>query len=174
MIDRSRRLPLRTKLAFSSGSLEEAVVGAASFATMLFYNQVLGLGVLLAGLVPTLSILADAVSDPLIGSLSDRWRSKRWGRRHLFMFIAPVPIALSFWCVFNPPDVHGTTLFAWFLIWSIVLRTFMTVYHVPHLAMGGELSKDYIERTRIMSYNNFSVGSAVRQCTRSIPWCFSP
>ena len=70
---------------------------------------------------------------------------------------------MSFWCVFNPPDVAGTTLFAWFLIWSILLRTFMTVYHVPHLAMGGELSRGYIERTRIMSYNNFFgwIGGAV-------------
>ena len=149
-------VPRRTRMAFGVGSAAETLsLYPVGLLSMLYYNQVLGLDVLLAGLVPTLSILADAVSDPLIGSLSDRWRSKRWGRRHLFMFIAPVPIALSFWCVFNPPDVHGTTLFAWFLIWSIVLRTFMTVYHVPHLAMGGELSKDYIERTRIMSYNNF-------------------
>ena len=51
MIERSRRLPLRTKLAFSSGALEEAVVGAASFATMLFYNQVLGLSASLCGVV---------------------------------------------------------------------------------------------------------------------------
>lgn len=50
-IDRSRRLPLRTKLAFSAGSLEEAVVGAAGIATMLYYNQVLGLSASLCGVV---------------------------------------------------------------------------------------------------------------------------
>ena len=149
-------IPHRTRMAFGVGSAAETLsLYPVGILSMLYYNQVLGLDVLLAGMVPTISILVDAVSDPLIGSLSDRWRSKRWGRRHPFMFIAPVPIALSFWCVFNPPDLHGATLFAWFLAWSIVLRTFMTVYHVPHLAMGAELSKDYIERTRIMSYNNF-------------------
>ena len=160
----SDTVPRRTRMAFGIGSAAETLslypVGVLS---MLYYNQVLGLDVLLAGLVPTISIFVDAVSDPLVGSLSDRWRSKRWGRRHPFMFIAPAPIALSFWCVFNPPDVAGTTLFAWFLTWSILLRTFMTVYHVPHLAMGGELSRGYIERTRIMSYNNFFgwIGGAV-------------
>lgn len=151
-----RTVPTRTRFAFGVGSAAETLslypVGVLS---MFYYNQVLGLDVLLAGLVPTISIFADAVSDPLLGSLSDRWRSKKWGRRHPFMLIAPLPVALSFWCVFNPPDVHGLTLFSWFLVWSIMLRTFMTVYHVPHLAMGGELSKEYYERTKIMSYNNF-------------------
>ena len=151
-----RTVPARTRWAFGVGSAAETLsLYPVGILSMLYYNQVLGLEVLLAGLVPTISIFADAISDPLIGSLSDRWRSKRWGRRHPFMFIAPVPIALSFWCVFNPPELAGLALFAWFLVWSILLRTFMTVYHVPHLAMGGELSKEYLERTTVMSYNNF-------------------
>ena len=151
-----RTVSARTRWAFGVGSAAETLsLYPVGILSMLYYNQVLGLEVLLAGLVPTISIFADAISDPLIGSLSDRWRSKRWGRRHPFMFIAPVPIALSFWCIFNPPEVAGWALFAWFLIWSILLRTFMTVYHVPHLAMGAELSKEYLERTAIMSYNNF-------------------
>lgn len=156
-------VPVRSRVAFGVGSAAETLaLYPVGLLSMLYYNQVLGLDVLLAGLVPTISIFADAISDPLLGSLSDRWRSKRWGRRHPFMFIAPAPIALSFWCVFNPPDLAGGELFAWFLIWSILLRTFMTVYHVPHLAMGGELSKGYLERTTIMSYNNFFgwIGSA--------------
>ena len=150
------KVPERTRWAFGVGSAAETLsLYPVGILSMLYYNQVLGLDVLLAGLVPTISIFADAISDPLIGSLSDRWRSKRWGRRHPFMFIAPAPIALSFWCVFNPPELAGAALFAWFLVWSILLRTFMTVYHVPHLAMGGELSDEYLERTTIMSYNNF-------------------
>jgi Na+/melibiose symporter-like transporter len=64
------------------------------------------------------------------------------------MFIAPVPIAVSFFCVFNPPDeLSEGMLFAWFLGWSISLRTFMTLYHVPHLALGGELATSYTERS---------------------------
>jgi len=150
-------VPTRTRLAFGVGASAETMsLYSLAVLGMLFYNQVQGLNVLLAGLVPTIALFTDAISDPLIGSLSDRFRSARWGRRHPFMFIAPLPIAISFLCVFSPPE--GLTewgLFAWFLGWSISLRTFMTIYHVPHLALGGELSTAYTERSKIMSYNNF-------------------
>jgi Na+/melibiose symporter-like transporter len=123
---------------------------------MLYYNQVLGLNATLAGLAPTLALLFDAVSDPLVGSISDRFKSRKWGRRHPFMFFAPLPIALCFFAIFNPPDeLSGGSLFAWFVTFAVALRTFMTLYHVPHLALGGELSSDYHERSKIMSYNNF-------------------
>ena len=150
-------VPTKSRWAFGIGSTAETLslfsVGALG---MLYYNQVLGLDILLAGLVPTLAIFGDAISDPLIGSWSDRFRSKKWGRRHPFMLVAPIPVAVSFWMVFSPPEsLAGGALFSWFLVWSVLLRTFMTVYHVPHLAMGGELSKEYTERTKIMSYNNF-------------------
>ena len=138
-------VPTKSRWAFGVGSTAETLslysVGALG---MLFYNQVLGLDILLAGLVPTLSILGDAISDPLIGSWSDRFRSKKWGRRHPFMLLAPIPVAVSFWMVFNPPESFADgSLFWWFLVWSILLRTFITVYHVTHIDMVGELSKDY-------------------------------
>lgn len=150
-------VPTRTRVAFGVGASAETVsLYSLSVLGMIFYNQVLGLDVLLAGLVPTIALFTDAVSDPLLGSLSDRFRGRRWGRRHPFMLVAPLPIAVSFYCVFNPPDtLSGDSLFAWFLGWSISLRTFMTVYHVPHLALGGELSSSYTERSKIMSFNNF-------------------
>ncbi len=132
-------VPNRTRLAFGVGASAETMsLYSLSVLGMIFYNQVQGLNVLLAGLVPTIALLTDAVSDPLIGSLSDRFRNRRWGRRHPFMFVAPVPIAISFYFVFSPPEgISENVLFAWFLGWSISLRTFMTVYHVPHLALGG-------------------------------------
>ena len=152
-----RTVPTRIRLAFGVGaSAEYMSLYSLSILGLLFYNQVMGLGVLLAGSVPAIALIVDAISDPFFGSFSDRFRSKKWGRRHPFMLIAPVPIAISFYCVFNPPDnLSENELFAWFLVSSISLRTFMTIYHVPHLAMGGELSQHYIERSRIMSYNNF-------------------
>jgi len=150
-------VPTRTRVAFGVGASAEAMsLYSVAVLGMLFYNQVHGLNVLMAGLVPTIAIFVDAVSDPLIGSLSDRFRHKRLGRRHPFMFIAPVPIAVSFYCVFSPPEgLPEWELFAWFLVSSISLRTFMTLFHVPHLALGGELSTAYTERSKIMSYNSF-------------------
>lgn len=152
-----RTVPTRTRLAFGVGSTAETLaLYSLGVIGMGYYNQVLGLDIRFAGAVPTLAIFFDAISDPFMGSFSDRFRSARWGRRHPFMFLAPPFIAVSFWCSFNPPaGLEDWSLFGWLLFWSVCLRTFMTVYHVPHLAMGGELSKEYIERTKIMSYNNF-------------------
>ncbi|MCZ6619250.1 MAG: MFS transporter [Gammaproteobacteria bacterium] len=152
-----RQVSLSTRLSFGIGSTAEQIcLYSFGLLSMLYYNQVLGLNATLAGLAPTLALIFDAVSDPLIGSISDRFKSKKWGRRHPFMFIAPLPVALSFFAIFNPPEaLAGFGLFLWFMGFAVALRTFMTIFHVPHLALGGELSSNYLERSKIMSYNNF-------------------
>jgi len=152
-----QQVSTRTRLTFGLGSSAEAIcLYSFGLLSMLYYNQVLGLSATLAGLAPTLALVFDAVSDPLIGSISDRFKSRKWGRRHPFMFFAPLPVALCFFAIFNPPDdLEGFTLFLWFVSFAVALRTFMTLYHVPHLALGGELSTNYHERSKIMSYNNF-------------------
>ena len=157
-------VPTRTKVLFGTGALAESVcLYSFGFFIMLYYNQVLGLPATLAGLGPTVALIFDAVTDPLIGSWSDRFRSAKWGRRHPFMLIAPVPVVVSFYAVFNPPDgLSQTALFVWLIVFSILLRSMMTLYFVPHLALGGEMARDYHERSSIMSYNNFGtyVGAA--------------
>ena len=153
----ANQVSLRTKLAFGIGSTAEVIcLYSFGLLSMLYYNQVLGLNATLAGLAPTLALIFDAVSDPLMGSISDRFKAKKWGRRHPFMFVAPLPIALCFFAIFNPPEsLEGFELFLWFVSFAVALRTFMTIFHVPHLALGGELSSNYHERTTIMSYNMF-------------------
>ena len=102
-----------------------------------------------------MAIVSDAVTGPLIGSISDRFKSK-YGRRHPFLFLSPIPLALSIFLIFNPPEpIVGSQglMFAWFVTFSILMRTFQTFFAVLHLAMGAELSDDYFERTRIMSFN---------------------
>lgn len=152
-----RQVALRTRLSFGVGTAAEQIcLYSVGLLSMLYYNQVLGLSATLAGLAPTIALVFDAISDPLMGSISDRFKAKKWGRRHPFMFFAPVPIALSFVAIFNPPDsLEGFGLFLWFMGFSVVLRTCMTIFHVPHLALGGELSSNYLERSKIMSYNMF-------------------
>jgi GPH family glycoside/pentoside/hexuronide:cation symporter len=152
---------VRTKSVFGVGATAEAIcLWSFSYFSFFYYNQVLGLAGTKAGLATTIALIADALSDPLMGSISDRWRS-RWGRRHPFMFAAAVPVAVCFFLVFSPPDAlrgdraGGWPLFAWFIFFAVALRTFMTVYHVPHLALGAELSRDYNQRSKVMSYNNF-------------------
>ena len=152
-IERSRRLPLKTKLAFSAGSIEEAMVGAASMATMLFYNQVLGLSASLCGVVFLVASVVDGISDPIVGAYSDQIKG-RWGRRHPLMILSALPLAVSFYCLYQPPDgLSETGLFAWFLLFMILMRTAKTFYTVPHGALGAELTENYHERTSIFGYN---------------------
>lgn len=151
--ERERQLSLRTKLAFSSGSLEEAIVGAAGIATMIFYNQVLGVSASLCGVVFLISSVVDGISDPLIGAVSDRFVS-RWGRRHVFMMVSILPLAASFYALYQPPPGLGEAgLFAWFLGFMIILRIAKTFFTVPHAALGAELTDDYHERTSIFGYS---------------------
>lgn len=147
-------LPLRTKLAFGVGASAEAAVGIGFSAfNMLFYNNVLGLPAKWVGLAVGLALLFDAISDPLIGSLSDRVRSK-WGRRHPFLFASALPLGASFVAIYAPPEGLGhRDLFLWLFGWTVAMRQSLTLYFVPHLALGAELSTDYIERSRVMSHN---------------------
>ncbi|HKP63968.1 MAG TPA: MFS transporter [Polyangiales bacterium] len=149
----SERLRMGTKLGFGVGAVSDgAIVTAFNAWNFLFYNQVLGLSGTLAGLAVTISLILDGISEPLVGSLSDRWRSKL-GRRHPFLYAAPIPLAISFYLLYAPPSgLTGVPLFLWFTAFATLHRQALTIYQVPHLALGAELSNDYHERSIIMSY----------------------
>ena len=71
------------------------------------------------------------------------------------MFAAPLPAMLCIYLVFSPPVEMGQiAIFAWFAIFTILLRLSITLFTIPHLALGAELSDDYIERSNVMSFNN--------------------
>lgn len=128
-------------------------MGAAGIATMLYYNQVLGLSAILCGVVFLIASIIDGISDPLVGAFSDQFRS-RWGRRHPLMFFSAFPLAISFYCLYQPPSgLSDNMLFAWFLVFMVLLRFAKTFYTVPHAALGAELTEDYHERTSIFGYS---------------------
>lgn len=149
----ARALSFGTKFAFGVGQMAEGIKNT-SFSTFLliYYNQVLGLPGSLAGLAIMVALVFDAITDPLAGSLSDNLRS-RWGRRHPFMYLSAPPLALFFYLLFVPPAGLGETgLFVWLTVFAVLTRGAMTLYHVPHLALGAELTEDYAERTSIVSF----------------------
>jgi glycoside/pentoside/hexuronide:cation symporter, GPH family len=151
----SERLGMRTKLAFGVGAAAEAgcYIAFNTF-NFLFYNNVLGLPGWMCGAAVTIALIADAIADPGIGFLSDSWRS-RLGRRHPFLYAAPIPLAISVWCIYSPPEgLQGYPLFFWLTGFTLMFRQALSLYHVPHLALGAELSNDYHERSVVMSYNS--------------------
>ena len=153
------------KAVYGLGSMAEAVViSSTTQFLMLFYNQVHRLPAERVGLAIAAGLAVNAVIDPVVGSWSDRTRS-RLGRRHPFMFAAILPVAACFFGLFNPPGgLAGWSLLAWLAILNILLQQALTAFHTPHLALGGELSPDYLERTRVMSYNTFFLWAGDTLC----------
>lgn len=148
------KVPRALKFGYALGAAAETIISVAFNAfNFFFYTNILGIPGTLAGLAITIALVFDAISDPVVGAWSDRWRSKL-GRRHPFMLTAPIPVMVSLYFVYSPPENLETFgLFVWLTVLTVIMRSSMTLYHVPHLALGAELSADFTERTRIMSLN---------------------
>ena len=121
---------------------------------LLFYGTVIGLEPSLVGLAIFIALACDAISDPLVGYWSDNFRS-RWGRRHPFMYAAALPVTLSYFLLWNPPELDQTGLFLYLTGLAILIRTFITFYETPSSALIPELTSDYEERTSLQSYRLF-------------------
>jgi GPH family glycoside/pentoside/hexuronide:cation symporter len=120
---------------------------------LLFYTQVLGLSGAATGAILFIGLLWDAVSDPLIGIWSDRLRT-RWGRRHPMMLAAALPLGVGFIALFAPPPSVVDDKFllgSWLLFWSLWIRTSITLFSMPHLALVAEISSDYHERSSLLA-----------------------
>ena len=152
----NQRVSIPVKAAFGIGQIAEGIKACAIAVFLIFfYTNVLGLSGTLAGTALLIALCFDAVSDPLMGSISDSFKS-RWGRRHPFMYGAAVPMAASFYFLFVPPSgLSQTQLFIWLTVFAVLTRTFMTIYSVPHMAMNAELSEDYGERTTLSALRVF-------------------
>ena len=150
------RVSLGMRLAYGSGSISEGVKNTAFNTFLLFYyNVVLGLSGTLGGAAILLALLVDAITDPLVGSLSDNLHS-RWGRRHPFMYASALPMGVSFWLLFNPPQGLGSTgLVAWFVTFAVLVRIAMALYSIPSNSMVAELTPSYDERTSLVSWRFF-------------------
>jgi len=144
------------KLGYGIGQTSSGVKNA-TFAIFLFfyYNQVLGLSGSLAGLASLLALVIDAITDPMVGQLSDRYKS-RWGRRHPFMLFGALPFGFAIYFLFAPPvGLDESGLFSWMLGFAITVRILLTFFFVPHLSLGAEMVRDYHQRTSLISYRLF-------------------
>ena len=149
---KSGKLPFITKVYWGAGQIGEGVKNSAFNAFLLFYyNQILGISASMVSLALAIAIFFDAVSDPLVGSISDRFQS-RWGRRHPFMAASAAPLGITLFLLFFPPaGMSDLFYFGWILVFAIAVRTFLTLYHIPHLALGAEMTNDYNDRNVVFS-----------------------
>ncbi len=144
-------LPMSQKVAFGIGMLANQMFPAALSIFIVILVQSLGMSPVMWGLIFFLPKLIDAVTDPLMGYISDRTQS-RWGKRRPYIFIGAVIAGLSYiamWQLFEDNSLIFN--FWYFLVWNIIFFLGMTIFSVPYVAMGYEMSSDYHERTRLMA-----------------------
>ena len=117
-----------------------------------FYLSVVGLNPLLTGTAIFLALIFDAINDPLIGSISDRFSSK-FGRRHYLMMVALVPISISYLCLFIPNLFFENQifLFFWLFGFATLTRFFVTLFDIPHRALATEIPDTYEDKGKIMT-----------------------
>ncbi|MDH5737045.1 MAG: MFS transporter [Gammaproteobacteria bacterium] len=154
---------LGTMIIYGLGRSAEAIKSRV-FETFLFfyYVQVLEVPGSYAGIAVGIALAFDAVTDPIIGSFSDRFHS-RWGRRHPFMALSVIPLSITFLLLMIPPDnLDATELAIWLCIFAVLVRGSITLFHVPHLSLAPEMVTEYDKRTNLVIVRNIMliIGSA--------------
>lgn len=150
------KIPVWTKAAYGFGSVAYGVKDSGlKYFLLLFYAQVVGMDPRWVSLAIFVALIFDAISDPVVGYWSDNFRSK-WGRRHPFMYAAAVPVSVSFYFIWTPPEGWSDQQLFWYIVvLAVVIRTFITVYETPSTALAPELTDDYDERSSILSFRYF-------------------
>ena len=158
-------IPFDQKMVFAIGMLANQLFPAALAIFTVVLVQGLGLNPLLWGITFFLPRIFDAILDPIMGYVTDNTHS-RWGRRRPYVLIGGIIAGLSFIAMWQLYEDNGQMYnFAYFLGWSMVFYIGTTIFSIPYLAMGYEMSNDYHERTRLM---------AIAQWIGQWAWVLSP
>jgi GPH family glycoside/pentoside/hexuronide:cation symporter len=147
----SHKVPLGQKIAFGLGMLANQMFPAALGIFMVVLVQDLGFPGWMWGILFFLPRVYDSITDPIMGFITDNTRSV-WGRRRHYVFAGAVIMGISFvamWQLHRENSLQYN--FMYFLLWSFVFYTGLTVFSVPYVAMGYEMSDDFHERTSIMA-----------------------
>ena len=146
-----QKVPMSQKIAFGFGMLANQMFPASLGIFMVILVQDLGFPPLLWGLLFFLPRVFDAITDPIMGFISDNTKSK-WGRRRQYVFVGAIVMGISFIAMWQLYAENGLNYNFWyFLLLSFAFYLGITIFSVPYVAMGYEMSGDFHERTRIMA-----------------------
>ena len=148
-----RRLSLGLCFGFGVGTNGSATLMGVTGIYLLFYmTTVLGIPPAVAGTLIFLSKAYDLVTDPLMGYLSDRTET-RIGRRRPYLVLGALVSGLSLYLLFSAPAMESQALLlAYYTLLLVFYATGYTLFTVPYLSMPAEMTDDYHERTRLMSF----------------------
>ncbi|AFY42511.1 sugar (Glycoside-Pentoside-Hexuronide) transporter [Nostoc sp. PCC 7107] len=167
--DLNPKLDFKTKLAYGAGDLGPAITANISiFFLLVFFTNVAGLPAGLAGSVLLIGKIWDAVNDPFVGTLTDKTKSRRWGRRLPWMLYGAIPFGIFFFLQWIVPQFSSdrstniSALFWYYVVIGLISQVFYTVVNLPYTAMTPELTQDYDERTSLNSFRfTFSIGGSI-------------
>lgn len=165
----NQKLNLKTKLAYGAGDLGPAITsGIAVFFLLVFFTNVAGIPAGLAGSILMVGKIWDAVNDPFVGVLTDKTKSRRWGRRLPWLLYGAIPFGVFFflqWIVprfSTDPTAQLWGLFWYYVVIGLISQVFYTVVSLPYTAMTPELTQDYDERTTLNGFRfAFSIGGSI-------------
>ena len=149
------KVPMGQKIAFGFGMLANQMFPAVISIFIVVLVQNLGFPGWMWGVVSLVPRLFDAITDPIMGFISDNTKSK-WGRRKQYVLLGAIIMGISFiimWQLYKDNTVDYN--FTYFLLWSLVFYVGLTIFSVPYVAMGYEMSNDFHERTNIMAVAQF-------------------
>ena len=165
------RINSKTLLAFGAPAVGAGYMYLLlALYVMKFSTDVLLIAPAIMGLIFSVSRIWDAISDPLVGYLSDRTTTSL-GRRRTWILFSFVPIAIGFYAVFAPPFSLSGDALSWWMAASIIgFYSAMTIFFVPHMALGAELSNDYHERSRLFGLRHafYTFGSILSLATMQL------
>lgn len=147
----SQNVSFRKKIAYAAPAYALAIIGIPVYVYIpKFYTDVVGINVILLGYILFSVRLFDAFTDPVIGFLSDRTRT-RFGRRRPYIVLGSVFTALAMVFLFNPPQANPTIETLWFGFFIYALFLFWTIVTVPYESLGPEITFDYHERISLFA-----------------------
>jgi glycoside/pentoside/hexuronide:cation symporter, GPH family len=147
----AHKVPFGQKVAFGLGMLANQMFPAALGIFMVVLVQDMGFPGWMWGILFFLPRVFDSVTDPIMGFISDNTRST-WGRRKQYVFIGAIVMGISFVAMWQLYRADGITYnFVYFLCWSFMFYLGLTLFSIPYVAMGYEMSDDFHERTSIMA-----------------------
>jgi glycoside/pentoside/hexuronide:cation symporter, GPH family len=147
------RVPFGQKAAFGAGHLVNNLLPGALGIFMFFLLTAFGMDPFLAGLLGGLPRFFDAITDPIMGYISDNTKSK-YGRRKPYIFVGAILSGVLFMILWQlNPENSQTYNFWYFLIFSLIYLLGNTMFSTPLIGLGYEMTSDYNERTRLMGFS---------------------
>lgn len=149
------RVPVPQMLIYGMGAFVNNLLAGSIGAMMIVLNLGLGMNPALVGLLGAIPRLVDALTDPIMGYVSDNTKS-RWGRRRPYIFVGAIAVGIVFMALWQLPRGQSESFYFWyFLIGSLIFYLAYTIFATPWVALGYEMTPDYHERTRLMGVQNF-------------------